>query len=47
MTPANTNIEKSAIGEQYAIPGTERQIKPQRPVYKADGSDQFETWVRP
>jgi len=47
MTPANINIEKTAIGVQYAIPGTERQIKPQRHVYKADGSYHFETWVRP
>ncbi len=47
MTPANINIEKTVTGVQYAIPGTERPIKPQRHVYKADGSDHFETCVRP
>jgi hypothetical protein len=47
MTPANINIEETAIGVQYAISCTERLIKPQRHVYRGDGSDHFETWVRP
>lgn len=40
MTPADFNIEKTAIGLQYVIPGTERPVKPIRRVYKSDG-DQF------
>jgi len=47
MTAANFNIEKIAIGMQYVIPGTERPVKPQRHVYKADSSERFETWVKP
>ena len=38
MTPADFNIEKTAIGMQYIIPGTERPVKPQRRSYKADGN---------
>ena len=34
MTPANINIEETAIGVQYAISCTERLIKPQRHVYR-------------
>ena len=37
MTPANFTIEKTAIGMQYVIPGTERIVKPKRRVFKADG----------
>ncbi len=47
MTPENFNKEKTYIGIQYVIPGTERPVKPQRYVYKADGSERFETWVKP
>jgi hypothetical protein len=47
MTPTNTNIEKTAIGMQYAIPGNERPITQQRYLYKADSNGHFETWVRP
>ena len=47
MTPENFNIEKTAIGMQYVIPGTERPVKPQPHVYKADGSERFKTWVKP
>ena len=43
MIPANLNIENSAVGEQYAIAGTERKIKLQRLEYMADSSDHFET----
>jgi len=46
MTPENFNIEKTTIGMQYAIHGIRRPIKRQRHVYKTDGSDHFETWVR-
>jgi len=31
------NIEQTAIGIQYVIPGTERPVKPKRRTYKADG----------
>jgi hypothetical protein len=37
MTPTDYNIEKTSIGIQYVIPGTERPVKPIRPTYKADG----------
>ena len=37
MTPTNFTIEKTAIGMQYVIPGTERIVKPKRRVFKADG----------
>ena len=37
MTPADFTIEKTSIGLQYVIPGTERPVKVKRPVYKADG----------
>jgi hypothetical protein len=47
MTPENFNAEKIAIGMQYVIPGIERPVKPQRRVYKADGSERFERWVGP
>ena len=47
MTPVNFNIEKTAIGVQYVILGTERPVKPRRHVYKADGSKRSETWVKP
>jgi hypothetical protein len=40
MTPADFNVEKTNIGMQYVIPGTERPTKPRRRVYKTDG-DQF------
>ena len=47
MTPVNFNIEKTAVGMQYVIPGTERPVKPQRHVCKADASRRFEAWVKP
>jgi hypothetical protein len=31
------NIEKTKIGLQYVIPGTERPVKPKRRTYKTDG----------
>ncbi len=34
------SIEKTAIGEQYVIPGAERIAKPKLRAFKADG-DQF------
>ena len=36
MTPADFNIEKTNIGIQYVIPGTERPIKLKRRTYKSD-----------
>ena len=38
MTPADFNVEKTKIGLQYVIPGTERPAKSRRRVYKADGN---------
>jgi hypothetical protein len=38
MTPAGFNIEKTNIGIQYVIPGTERPIKPKQRAYKSDGN---------
>lgn len=37
MTPTNYQVEKTAIGMQYVIPGTERIVKPKPRVLKADG----------
>ena len=37
MTPADFTIEKTPIGMQYVIPGTERIVKPKRRAFKADG----------
>ena len=37
MTPTDFNIEKTAIGMQYVIPGAERIVKPKRRVYMTDG----------
>ncbi len=37
MTPADFKIEKTPVGMQYVIPGTERPVKPKRRTYKADG----------
>lgn len=36
MTPADYNVEKTAIGFQYVVPGTERIAKPKRRVYQSD-----------
>lgn len=44
MTPMKFSIEKTAIGLQYVIPGTERAAKPPRRVFKTDrtpAGDQF------
>ncbi len=38
MTPADFNLEKTNIGMQYVIPGTERPVKRKRRVYNADGN---------
>ncbi|NQW01364.1 MAG: hypothetical protein HQ483_16795 [Rhodospirillales bacterium] len=40
MTPAKFNLEKTPLGMQYVIPGTERPARQERRVYSADG-DQF------
>ena len=32
MTPSEYQVEKTAIGMQYVIPGTERIVKPKRRV---------------
>ena len=40
MTPADFNVEKTKVGMQYVIPGTEQPANPKRRVFKADG-DQF------
>ncbi len=37
MTPADFNVEKTKIGMQYVIPGTERPVKHKRRVYMRDG----------
>ena len=37
MTPQQYQVEKTAIGMQYVIPGTERIVKPKRRVYRTDG----------
>jgi len=37
MTTADFNVEKTNIGLQYVIPGTERPVKPKRQIFKADG----------
>ena len=37
MIPADFPIEKTAIGMQYVIPGTERIVKSKRRAFKADG----------
>ena len=38
MTPSEYQVEKTAIGMQYVIPGTERIVKPKRRVYRTDGA---------
>ena len=38
MTPADFNIEKTNIGMQYVIPGTERPVKLNCHTYKIDGN---------
>jgi hypothetical protein len=38
MTPADFNIEKTNIGMQYVIPGTERPVKPNHHTFKTDGN---------
>ncbi|MBT3788612.1 MAG: hypothetical protein HOJ87_07865 [Rhodospirillaceae bacterium] len=35
MTPS---IERTAIGDQYVIPGAERVAKPKRRTFKSDGN---------
>ena len=37
MTPSDYQVEKTAIGMQYVIPGAERIVKPKRRVFNADG----------
>lgn len=37
MTPADFTTEKTSVGLQYVIPGTERTAKPKRRVFKVDG----------
>lgn len=44
MTPENFNREKAANGGQYVMLGTERSVKPQQHLYKADGRERFEQW---
>ena len=36
MTPSEFQVEKTATGLQYVIPGTERIVKPKRRTFKAD-----------
>ena len=36
MTPSKYRVEKTAIGLQYVIPGTERIVKPKRRAFNAD-----------
>jgi hypothetical protein len=38
MAPADFTAEKTRIGMQYVIPGTERTAKPKRHPFKVDGS---------
>ena len=37
MTSANFDFEKTYIGMQDVIPGTERPAKPKRRIYNTDG----------
>jgi hypothetical protein len=37
MTSADFNFEKTYIGTQDVIPGTERPAKPKRHIYNTDG----------
>jgi len=46
MTPENFNRKKAANGVQYVMLGTERSVKLRQHVYKADGSERFEPWVK-
>jgi len=44
MTPADFTSEKTAAGQQYVIPGTERIVKPKRRPFKTEATlagDQF------
>jgi hypothetical protein len=44
MTPSEFQVEKTAIGLQYVIPGTKRIVKPKPRAFKADwtpAGDQF------
>ncbi len=36
MTQSEFQVEKTAIGLQYVIPGTKRIVKPKRRTFKAD-----------
>lgn len=36
MTPSEYSTEKTAIGLQYVIPGTERIVRPKRPTFSTD-----------
>ena len=38
MTPAEFNLEKTPIGMQYVIPGTEQPVRAKRRIYKSDGN---------
>ena len=38
MTPSNYQVEKTPVGLQYVIPGTERIVKPRRRIYRTDGN---------
>jgi|ETNmetMinimDraft_11_1059920.scaffolds.fasta_scaffold129580_1 hypothetical protein len=44
MTPADFTSERTAAGQQYVIPGTERTVKPRPRRFKIErtpGGDQF------
>jgi len=36
MTPSEYSTEKTTIGLQYVIPGTERAVRPKRPAFSTD-----------
>lgn len=38
MTPADFKAEKTPVGMQYVIPGTERVSKPKRRTFNTDGN---------
>ena len=37
MAPSEFQVERTPVGMQYVIPGTERIVKPKQRTFKADG----------
>lgn len=47
MTPADFAMEKTAAGQQYLIPGTERIVKPKRRGFKTEATPAGDQYLIP